>query len=141
MPSTVPDPAPVHVAVGVIVDDRNRILISRRAADVHQGDLWEFPGGKVEPGESVLDALQRELLEELDIQVLGSIPLTVIEHDYGDKAVKLDVHVVDRFENEARAMEGQPLRWVSCGQLAELPFPAANVPIITAVKRFFESAI
>lgn len=136
MPSTVPEPVVVHVAVGVILDREQRVLITRRAADAHQGDLWEFPGGKVEPGETVVAALGRELREELGIVLTRSQPLIVIEHDYGDKAVRLDVQVVDRFENEARGLEGQPLRWVVPQALTGFEFPAANVPIIDAVLKY-----
>lgn len=123
----------MHVAVGVILDASNAVLISRRAAQAHQGDLWEFPGGKVEPGEHVLAALSRELQEELAIAVTATEPLLEIAHDYGDKAVLLDVHLVTRFENTPRAMENQPLRWVPAQDLARYAFPAANVPIIDAL--------
>lgn len=140
MPSTEPETSVVHVAVGVILDQHQQVLVSRRAADVHQGDLWEFPGGKVEAGESVVDALGRELLEELGIVVLRSRPLVVIEHDYGDKAVRLDVQVVTHFENEALGLEGQPIQWVAPAELAALDFPAANVPIIDAVLAYCTAA-
>ena len=69
MPSTAADMAVVHVAVGVVLDDDRRVLITRRATDSHQGGLWEFPGGKVEAGESAPQALQREILEELGIGI------------------------------------------------------------------------
>ena len=123
----------VHVAVGVILDDRDRVLISRRADDAHQGGLWEFPGGKVEAGESLREALARELLEELDILVDDSEPLLEISHDYSDKSVLLDVHVVRGFRGQPRGLENQPLAWVSASQLSDYQFPAANVPIVDAV--------
>ncbi|MFK7974943.1 MAG: 8-oxo-dGTP diphosphatase MutT [Halioglobus sp.] len=138
MLSTEPDAVVVHVAVGVILDEQSRVLISRRAANAHQGNLWEFPGGKVEPGETVVEALSRELQEELGIAVVNCVPLLVIEHDYSDKAVRLDVHVVDQFENTAQGLEGQPLSWVLAEDLAGYDFPAANVPIIEAVMRHVE---
>jgi 8-oxo-dGTP diphosphatase len=125
----------VHVAVGVILDAERRILITRRADDAHQGGLWEFPGGKVEGGESLETALQRELLEELGITIGSTRPLIEISHDYGDKQVLLDVHVVSDFRGDARGLEGQPLRWVAVGELADYAFPAANVPIVEAVNR------
>lgn len=138
MPSTEPSSVVVHVAVGVILDEHNRVLIARRAADAHQGDLWEFPGGKVEPPETTADALHRELREELDIIVERSVPLLIIEHNYADKAVRLDVHVVKRFKNTARGLEGQPLRWVDAQDLTDYDFPAANAPIIDAVLQYLE---
>ena len=122
----------VHVAVGVICDSQGRLLIARRHENSHQGGLWEFPGGKVEAGESVLQALQRELEEELAIELLAARALLKVEHDYGDKAVLLDVWLVERFSGQAVGREGQPLRWVAPGALADFDFPAANLPIVQA---------
>ena len=123
----------VHVAVGVISDGATGILIARRAQDAHQGGLWEFPGGKVEAGETLQDALRRELLEELAIEVRACEPLLAIEHDYVDKSVLLDVWWIDAFDGEPHGREGQPLRWADIKELRELEFPEANVPIIAAI--------
>src|SRR5690606_28424248 len=124
----------VHVAVGVIVAADGKILIARRPEGVHQGGLWEFPGGKVDAGESVSVALKRELAEELDIEVEQTQPLIQIRHDYGDKSVLLDVHKVTVFSGVAKGNEGQPVRWVLPAELADYKFPAANKPIITALR-------
>ena len=99
----------LHVAVGVILDPAGNILISRRAQDSHQGGLWEFPGGKVEVGESLEAALARELREELGIHIGRTTPLLEVRHDYSDKSVLLDVHVVWEFSGEPRGLENQPL--------------------------------
>ncbi len=123
------------MAVGVIFDRDGNILLTRRAQDSHQGGLWEFPGGKVEEGESLREALSRELLEELDIRIAGSEPLLEVRHDYGDKCVFLDVHVVREFSGEARGMEQQPLAWVPVAELHSFDFPAANKPIVEAVEK------
>ena len=123
----------VHVAVGVILDSANRILITRRDDNAHQGGLWEFPGGKVEPGETVQQALQRELREELGISIGVARPLLEVHHDYGDKIVFLDVYVVREFRGEPKGLEGQPLEWVAEGQLQNFEFPQANVPIADAI--------
>lgn len=120
----------VVVAVGVLVDNEGRVLVSKRAADAHQGGLWEFPGGKVEAAESVVDALRRELAEELGIQIEDSAPMLTIEHDYGDKKVRLDVHRVTQWQGEARGLEGQPLAWQFPDDLRSWPFPDANAPIL-----------
>ena len=125
--------AAVHVAVGVILDAARNVLITRRAAGAHQGDLWEFPGGKVEAGESLQQALARELREELGIDTGRTSALLQIRHDYGDKAVLLDVHVVWEFSGQARPMENQPMRLVAPADLARYAFPAANAPIVEAV--------
>jgi 8-oxo-dGTP diphosphatase len=122
----------VHVAVGVIRNRRGEILISYRHPDLHQGALWEFPGGKVEHGESVRQALQRELEEELGIVISGCDALLEVAHDYADKAVLLDVWLVDDFAGEPRGREGQRLAWCPPERLQDYRFPAANTPIVEA---------
>ena len=123
----------VHVAVGVIKKN-NAIFICKRADEQHQGGLWEFPGGKVEAGESVFAALKRELSEEVGITIHSSSQLMVIEHDYGDKCVKLDIHVVSNFSGEAHGAEGQPSEWVAINELSNYEFPAANAEIIEKIQ-------
>lgn len=129
--------APVHVAVGVILDADGKVLITRRAPQSHQGDLWEFPGGKVEAGESLNAALTRELREELGIAIGRTSALLEVYHDYGDKSVLLDVHVVWEFTGDARPLEDQPMAWVNPQELASYSFPAANLPIIAALQEHF----
>lgn len=124
----------IHVVAAVIVDAAGQILIARRPENKHQGGLWEFPGGKVEVGEAPLDALQRELHEELGIDVTQARPLIQILHRYPDKSVKLDVWRVDGFSGEAHGKEGQPICWVDEAELDDYAFPAANTPIITALR-------
>jgi len=121
----------VTVAVGIVKDAQGRVLVSRRAVDAHQGGLWEFPGGKVEPGEEIEVALVREFREELGVEVLASEALMLIEHDYGDKQVRLDVRRVTRWQGEARGLEGQPLAWQLPEELRDWSFPAANAPILS----------
>lgn len=124
----------LHVAVGVIRNAGGEVLVSRRHSDAHQGGLWEFPGGKVEAGEAVYAALRRELREELNICVEQAAPLIQIPHDYGDRRVFLDVWEVTRFSGTPQALEGQPLQWLMPEHLRTLAFPAANRPIVTAVR-------
>ena len=119
----------VNVAVGVIKKN-NAIFICKRADEQHQGGLWEFPGGKVEANESVFAALKRELTEEVGITIHSSSQLMVIEHDYGDKCVRLDIHVVSNFSGQAHGAEGQPSEWVNISELTHYDFPAANAEII-----------
>lgn len=134
MPNTAANKR-VHVAVGVIYNSQGQILIARRHNDAHQGGLWEFPGGKVEPHETVRDALARELHEELGIviQPESCAQLLEIRHDYSDKVVLLDVWTVSKFDGEAVGKEGQPLRWVAPQTLTEYAFPAANTAIVDAI--------
>lgn len=124
----------VHVVAAVIRGMDGRILIARRADTQHQGGLWEFPGGKVEPGESVEAALARELDEELGIQVTRSRPLIKVSHDYPDKHVLLEVREVEAFTGEPHGAEGQPLAWVAPRELPDHAFPEANKPIVTAAR-------
>jgi 8-oxo-dGTP diphosphatase len=124
----------VHVAVGVIYNAEGKILVAQRAASQHLGGLWEFPGGKVETGESVNTALTRELQEELGIVAHTQSPLCKISHDYGDKSVYLDVWNVEGFDGEAHGREGQPLRWLAPQELRYEDFPEANRAIIRAIQ-------
>jgi len=126
----------VHVAVGVIVSD-GHIFLTRRHEDVHQGGKWEFPGGKVEEGESVAQALHRELKEEIAIDVLSCMPLIDIQHDYGDKKVRLEVFLVDNFQGEPHAQEGQEQQWATVGELRELDFPKANEVIVEKLEGIY----
>jgi 8-oxo-dGTP diphosphatase len=128
----------LHVAVAAIVSEDGRVLISRRPKRVHQGGLWEFPGGKVEPGEDTAAALARELQEELAITPTRTAPLVQVHHDYPDLSVFLDVLVVSSFEGEPHGVEDQPLRWATAAELDTLDFPAANQPILDAVKGLLE---
>ena len=120
----------VIVVVGILIDEAGRVLVTRRAPGAHQGGLWEFPGGKVEEGETLIEALARELSEELGVLVETTEPLMVLEHDYGDKQVRLDVHRVTHWSGQPRGLEGQPLAWQQPEQLQDWAFPAANRPIL-----------
>lgn len=124
----------LHVAVGVLKDPEQRVLLSKRPASAHQGGLWEFPGGKLETDETVLTALHRELKEELDIEVEQASPLIRIRHRYSDRAVLLDVYLVDRFSGWANGREAQEVRWVDARDLQLYSFPEANLPIISAIR-------
>jgi 8-oxo-dGTP diphosphatase len=125
----------IHVAVGILRNQRGEVLISRRSEHVHQGGLWEFPGGKVEAGEPVRGALKRELREELGIAVTVVRPLIRVRHAYPDKRVLLDVWWIERYEGEPAGLEDQPLDWVLPLQLKQRAFPAADAPIIDAIIR------
>jgi 8-oxo-dGTP diphosphatase len=120
----------VHVVAAVIVSDDKRILLAKRPDHVHKGGLWEFPGGKLESGETSAQALSRELEEELAISVLEAAPLLKIQHDYPEKSVLLDVWQVTKFSGRAKGNEGQPIVWVKADELKEYQFPEANQPII-----------
>ncbi|SEK93552.1 8-oxo-dGTPase [Colwellia chukchiensis] len=126
----------VHVAVGVIKQD-DKVFLTKRLADSHQGGKWEFPGGKVEQDETVHQALARELKEEVAIEILTCMPLMQINHDYGDKKVRLEVFIVEHFSGEAKALEGQQSAWVKLAALSQLTFPTANQAIITKLAELY----
>lgn len=137
MPNTAADA--LHVAVGVILRDDGQILLARRAAHQHQGELWEFPGGKVDADETVQQALCRELQEELGIEVVTAAlePLLDVHHQYPDRSVWLDVWWVREFHGLAQGREGQPLVWVPAETLHRWPLPAANAAIVQAIQQAF----
>ncbi len=124
----------VHVAAAAIISaDGREVLLARRPSNVDQGGLWEFPGGKLAPYETGLEALKRELHEELGVEIHRAQPLIRIHHEYTDKHILLDVWQVHDFAGEPFGREGQAVRWVPMEELFNYPFPAANVPILRAV--------
>lgn len=141
MPHTVPK-APqhrpsalfVHVAVGIISDQHGRVLIGRRPRGTHLQGLWEFPGGKLRAGEDVIGGLQRELREEIGIQVQPGQPLIQIHHQYPDRSVMLDVWRVASWRGQVHSVEGQDLAWVSLDGLKAYSFPEPDIAIVTALR-------
>ena len=125
----------IHVAVGVIKGKKQDFLIALRPKSSHQGGLWEFPGGKLKEGETPLEALKRELFEELSIKVTKAEPLISLSHDYHDKLVSLDVWSVCSYEGFPRGNEGQLVRWVPKELLKYYEFPLANQPIIDLLSK------
>ncbi|KAA2284934.1 Nudix family hydrolase [Arenimonas fontis] len=126
-------PPPVHVAAAVLRDARGRVLLARRTAGRDLAGLWEFPGGKVEPGESPIQALERELAEELGIRVRGAKPLIAVPQRYPDKRIVLDVYEVPAFAGTARGLEKQALAWAPPEKLAAYPMPPADRPVVAAL--------
>lgn len=131
----------IHVAVAVIKNPLQEVLVALRRPDSHQGGLWEFPGGKVEEGESVYAALRREIQEELDLSINAAYPFLKIHHDYGDKSVLLDIWQVTEFSGQAIGREGQQIRWLQPADLQPQDFPVANRRIIDLLKLPTEMAI
>lgn len=127
----------LQVAVAIILNQDEQVLIARRHAHQHQGDLWEFPGGKREADETRIQALQREIQEEVGLEVDQAEPLMQIVHDYPELQVELDVWLVTEFAGEATGKEGQPLQWCALADLKEKDFPAANVEIIERLQSLY----
>lgn len=117
----------VHVAVAIIQNKSGQVLVSRRAADADQANCWEYPGGKVEPGESVFDALVREIKEELGLEVTHATPIMRVPYKYSAaKSVLLDVWRVEEYTGSPVGREGQPIQWCDTNSLEDLSFPRAN---------------
>jgi len=127
-------PEIIHVAIAVIYNAKNQILIARRASHQHQGGMWEFPGGKVENGENSQQALIREIQEEVGIEVESSLLIKKIIHQYDNKKVCLDVYAVKNWSGKASGMEGQPIKWVEIDDLNHYKFPKANNEIISLIQ-------
>lgn len=123
----------VPVAVGVLERSDGRVLLTQRGQQSHLAGYWEFPGGKMEPGEDAQTALRRELREELGIRVTVDRPLIDIHHAYPDLRVHLQVRKVTAWEGEPLGLEGQPLAWVRQTSLEHFSLPDANQPIIGAL--------
>jgi len=130
----VTEPRRVHVLVGLIADEQGRWLVNQRRAGTHMAGLWEFPGGKSQPGETPFAALHRELDEELGIDVLDAEAWFELVHDYPDKQVRLDIWRVRRYRGEVTPREGQVLKWITLGEFAELPLLEADWPIVERLK-------
>ncbi|WP_158781827.1 8-oxo-dGTP diphosphatase MutT [Pantoea sp. BAV 3049] len=120
----------LQVAVGIIRDQHQNIFLARRSAQSHMGDLWEFPGGKIEPGETPEQALKRELYEETGIEVTSAVAFDQSEHADSQLRVTLHFYIVENWQGEPYGREGQPQRWVAQKDLVAEEFPPANVPIV-----------
>ena len=125
---------PIHVVAGVLTDSAGRVLIARRPGGVHLGGLWEFPGGKLGPGESREAGLERELTEELGVRVVAAHPLIWVEHRYPDRDVVLDVWSVESYSGRPFGREGQPVEWRDVRSLDPAEFPPADLPVLSALR-------
>lgn len=123
----------IHVVAGVISDVRGRILLARRGADSDLAGLWEFPGGKREPGETSEAALVRELQEELGIEVEVGEALIEVPQEYPGKRLRLEVRAVRRWKGTPHGREGQALTWVAPDRLLRYSMPSADVPVVGAL--------
>ncbi|QNU16480.1 NUDIX domain-containing protein [Thermomonas sp. XSG] len=124
----------VHVVAGVLRDARGRVLLARRTEGRDLAGLWEFPGGKVEPGESPEDALVRELREELGVETEVGAPVACVPLESPGRRLLLDVREV-AFSGLPRGLEGQALAWVPLRKLSDYPMPPADVPVVAELLR------
>jgi 8-oxo-dGTP diphosphatase len=124
----------IHVSVGVILNSAGQVLLSKRSKYVHQGDVWEFPGGKLMPGEDSEAALYREIFEELGLQIVKARPFIQLHYNYPGQSIILYVWLVLEWNGRPHSKEGQPVQWVDKMDLSKLEFPPANVMIIKALQ-------
>jgi A/G-specific adenine glycosylase len=123
-----------RIGVGVIWNDQQQILIDRRPQSDLLGGLWEFPGGKIELGETIEACIRREIKEELGIEVTVGPHLITLDHAYTHFKVTLEVYYCTHLSGEPQALESDEIRWVSIQELEQFPFPKANVDIIKAIQ-------
>jgi 8-oxo-dGTP diphosphatase len=122
----------LHVVAAVLRDASGRVLLAQRTAGRDLAGLWEFPGGKVEPGETPEAALRRELREELGIEARIGAPVACVTMAYPDKQLTLDVRAAS-FQGQPRGLEGQALAWVPLHELCNYPMPPADLPVVQAL--------
>lgn len=123
-----------QIGVAVIRNDANQILIDRRRQEGLLGGLWEFPGGKLEPEETIEDCIRREIQEELGIEIEVGEQLIVVEHTYTHFKVTLNVHHCRHLTGAPQPLECDEVKWVTLEEIETYPFPKANVQIIAALK-------
>ena len=134
-------PVPFQViGVGVVLNADGEVLIDQRLEEGLLGGLWEFPGGKQEPGETIEACITRELQEELAIEVTVGQELISVDHAYSHKRLRFVVHVCRWLSGEPKPLASQQVRWVKPGALRTYPFPAANSRIIDALLAHPETA-
>lgn len=126
----------VLVAAVALVDADGRVLLAQRPAGKSMAGLWEFPGGKIEPGETPEAALIRELQEELGIDTWASClaPLSFASHSYDDFHLLMPLFICRKWEGQVSSQEGQALKWVRPAELRNYPMPAADLPLIPVLR-------
>ena len=126
----------ILVAAVALIDADGRVLLAQRPDGKAMGGLWEFPGGKVEAGETPEAALIRELREELAIETVSSClaPLTFASHSYDDFHLLMPLFACRRWQGQPQAIEHQALRWVRPMRLADYPMPPADVPLVAMLR-------
>lgn len=134
-----PGPKPTVLVVAVaLVDIDGRVLIAQRPEGKKMAGLWEFPGGKVEPGETPEAALVRELKEELDIDTSSSClaPFTFASHTYDDFHLLMPLYICRRWNGQLRALEHSAVKWVRPMALSTYPMPPADIPLVAMLRDF-----
>ena len=136
MPATAAETRIVLVSAVALVDADGRVLLAQRPAGKPMAGLWEFPGGKVDPGETPEAALIRELAEELGIDVTASClaPFTFASHAYADFHLLMPLYICRKWSGIPAAREGQRFAWVRPARLGDYPMPPADVPLVAMLR-------
>ncbi|GAB4364948.1 MAG: (deoxy)nucleoside triphosphate pyrophosphohydrolase [Calditrichia bacterium] len=127
----------IPVLAAIIQDEEGRVLIARRRDHISQGSKWEFPGGKLRPGETPEDCLIREIEEELGITIIILSIFAAVNHAYPDKNILLLAYKAKYVSGEIRLTDHQAARWIEPQKMSELDFSEADVPL---VKRLIEES-
>ena len=123
-----------QVVAGILLDGRDQVLITERIGDGPFHGLWEFPGGKIDQGETAMEALHRELQEELGVATENAEHFMSLHHDYPDRSVTIDFFLVSAWAGEPKGIEGQELRWVRKDELDSSELLPADQPVIDALR-------
>lgn len=128
----------VTVSAAALIDTDGRILLAQRPEGKHMAGMWEFPGGKVEAGESPDDAVRREMMEELGVDLCEHCiqPFTFITHEYDAFTLVLLLYIARRWEGIPEGKEGQALKWVYASEMKHLPMPPADVPLVAMLRDY-----
>lgn len=124
----------LNIAAGIIRNSGKEIFITQRDASSHMAGFWEFPGGKIEAGETPDQAVIRELQEEVGIEAKAPVLLKTLEHRFPDRIITLYFFLVEEWQGEPYGKEGQPKRWVKQSDLKAEEFPPANEAVVNALK-------
>ena len=124
-----------HVAAGILRDAAGRILITERLCDGPFNGLWEFPGGKIVAGETPFQALKRELVEELGVEIIEGTLFMNLRHEYPDRNVRLEFFEVNGWIGEPQGLEGQQIRWVAPTELDPAVLLPADAPVIERLRK------
>jgi 8-oxo-dGTP diphosphatase len=119
---------PINVAVGILMQANGDVLLGQRPEGKPYAGYWEFPGGKVEEGEAILDALKREFVEELGIQIISAEAWCCVEHVYPHAHVHLHFYIVKQWQGEPQSLEGQAFAWQ--GKVQVEPLLPATIPLL-----------
>ncbi len=128
-------PLPMIRVAAAVIERDGRFLLTRRLAGSHMAGYWEFPGGKLEDGESPAEALVRELREELGVGVAAPAPLATLRHDYPERTVELHFLRTEIVSGEPRPLQVGGLGWFAPAEMADLPILPADLPIVSRLDR------